>query len=106
MIGVPLFICVIKRTSDFLLKKFKPLVYVVGGFITCSLLPAVVFQHIEGWTLLEAWYFTMQTLFTIGFGDFVLLVSKSNSHKGFGPEKNIIFSNFFLNSTETAILAD
>ena len=70
MIGVPLFFYIMKRTSDFLLKKIKPLVYVVGGFISCSLLPAVVFHYIEGWTLLQAWYFTMQTLFTIGFGDY------------------------------------
>jgi len=77
-----------KRTSDFLLEKFKQLekcvsrvsikfasaisllVYVVGGFISCSLIPAVVFHHIEGWTLLQAWYFTMITLLTIGFGDY------------------------------------
>ena len=70
MVGVPLFFYIMKRTSDFLLKKIKPLVYVVGGFISCSLLPAVVFHYIEGWTLLQAWYFTMQTLFTIGFGDY------------------------------------
>ena len=88
MIGVPLFYYIMKRTSDFLLEKFKQLekcvsrvsikfasaisllVYVVGGFISCSLIPAVVFHHIEGWTLLQAWYFTMITLLTIGFGDY------------------------------------
>ena len=58
MIGVPLFYYIMKRTSDFLLEKFKELerkvakttarfasaiallVYVVGGFIFCSLIPA------------------------------------------------------------------
>lgn len=88
MIGVPLFYYIMKRTSDFLLEKFKELerrvallsskfasaisllVYVVGGFVFCSLIPAVVFHHIEGWTLLQAWYFTMITLLTIGFGDY------------------------------------
>ena len=77
MIGVPLFYYIMKRTSDFLLEKFKQLekcvsrvsikfasaisllVYVVGGFISCSLIPAVVFHHIEGWTLLQAWYLSL-----------------------------------------------
>ena len=71
MIGVPLFFYIIKRTSDFLLEKLKQLnfapaitflVYVVGGFISCSLIPAIVFHHIEGWSFLQAWYFTLQTM--------------------------------------------
>jgi len=63
MIGVPLFYYIMKRTSDFLLEKFKELerkvakttarfasaiallVYVVGGFIFCSLIPGTSFEQ-------------------------------------------------------------
>lgn len=34
-------------------------------------LPAVIFKHIEGWSALDAIYFVVITLTTIGFGDYV-----------------------------------
>lgn len=34
-------------------------------------LPAVIFKHIEGWSTLDAIYFVVITLTTIGFGDYV-----------------------------------
>lgn len=34
-------------------------------------IPAAIFQAIEDWTYLEAWYYTVVTLTTVGFGDFV-----------------------------------
>lgn len=67
MIGVPLFYYIMKRTSDFLLEKFKELerkvakttarfasaiallVYVVGGFIFCSLIPGTRFVDIKSY---------------------------------------------------------
>ena len=52
------------------------IIYVVSGFVFCSLLPAVVFHRIEGSTVLDAWYFTMTTLLTIGVGDLVLPTCK------------------------------
>ena len=39
---------------------------------TCfALIPTMIFMKVEGWTFLNAWYFTMVALTTVGFGDFV-----------------------------------
>lgn len=40
-------------------------------FVLFSLIPAAIFKEVEGWTYLEAWYYTMVTLTTVGFGDYV-----------------------------------
>ena len=40
-------------------------------FVVFSLIPAAIFMAIEGWSYLESWYYTVVTLTTVGFGDFV-----------------------------------
>ena len=37
-----------------------------------SLIPAVIFMLVEGWSYSEAFYYTFITMTTIGFGDFVV----------------------------------
>ena len=40
-------------------------------FVIFSLVPAAIFMAVEGWTYLESWYYTVVTLTTVGFGDYV-----------------------------------
>ncbi|XP_072036161.1 potassium channel subfamily K member 10-like [Amphiura filiformis] len=41
------------------------------GMALFIVIPALIFQAVEGWTYHEAWYYCFITLTTIGFGDFV-----------------------------------
>ena len=52
-------------------KMLKFLLYTLFYFITFSLVPAAIIMHFEDWTFLEAWYYTVVTLTTVGFGDYV-----------------------------------
>ncbi|CAG0894948.1 unnamed protein product [Darwinula stevensoni] len=45
--------------------------YLMIGFVLFLFVPAGIFTVIEGWTYLEALYYAVVTLTTIGFGDFV-----------------------------------
>lgn len=49
------------------------LAFVFGsiGFLLLSLIPAIIFTKVEGWHISESLYFTIITLTTIGFGDYV-----------------------------------
>lgn len=42
----------------------------LGTVLAILLLGTVVYHYIEGWTWLDAFYFSFITLTTIGFGDF------------------------------------
>ena len=44
--------------------------YILLGTGLLSLIPAYLFSIIEGWSYLDAWYFTVVSLTTIGFGDY------------------------------------
>ena len=41
-------------------------------FVFFITIPALIFRHIEGWSLHEAWYYCFITVTTIGFGDYVV----------------------------------
>jgi len=43
----------------------------VGLFVVFLLLGSLVYHLLEGWTYLEALYFSFTTLTTIGFGDYL-----------------------------------
>merc|ERR1712216_497305 len=43
----------------------------VGLFVAFLLIGSLVFHVLEGWTYLEALYFSFTTLTTIGFGDYL-----------------------------------
>ncbi|KAK7913363.1 hypothetical protein WMY93_013574 [Mugilogobius chulae] len=53
------------------IRVISTLIFVLVGCLLFVALPAVIFKHIEGWSALEAIYFVVITLTTIGFGDFV-----------------------------------
>ncbi|CBY34429.1 unnamed protein product [Oikopleura dioica] len=82
VIGIPYFAYMtsvisqsINNGLDRLTKKFgvtiSRLIYVVGGIFILIIVPVVGFIRIEDWTLVEAIYFSLISLSTIGFGDLV-----------------------------------
>ncbi|CAG5105386.1 Oidioi.mRNA.OKI2018_I69.chr1.g2085.t1.cds [Oikopleura dioica] len=81
-IGIPYFAYMtsvisqsINNGLDRLTKKFgvttSRLIYVLGGISVLVVIPVVGFVRIEEWTLVEAVYFSLISLSTIGFGDLV-----------------------------------
>ncbi|XP_062584511.1 potassium channel subfamily K member 2-like [Saccostrea cucullata] len=61
--------------ADQALKTFLLILLI---FILNSLIPAAIFSAIEGWSYGDSVYYTIITLTTIGFGDFVLGTSDSD----------------------------
>uniref|UniRef100_A0A8C5GVA2 Potassium channel subfamily K member 2-like n=1 Tax=Gouania willdenowi TaxID=441366 RepID=A0A8C5GVA2_GOUWI len=53
------------------IRVISTLLFVLLGCLLFVALPAAIFKHIEGWSVLESLYFVVITLTTIGFGDFV-----------------------------------
>ena len=45
--------------------------YILVGFVLTFVLPCVAFIKIEQWTILDAVYFSIITLTTVGFGDYI-----------------------------------
>lgn len=64
----------------------------VVGYV---LVGAYIFQRSEGWRYLNAVYFCVITLTTIGFGDFVPKTASSND-SDFTPEVSITLSCVYL----------
>ena len=46
------------------------LYFVLIGFIIFLVIPTIIFMSVEDWDLLDALYFSLVSLSTIGFGDF------------------------------------
>jgi hypothetical protein len=63
------------RTCSYLETTNRRVVLLSAMMIFLILLGGLVFSHLEGWTFLQACYFSACTLCTIGFGD--LLPSKT-----------------------------
>ncbi|XP_075905706.1 potassium channel subfamily K member 2-like isoform X2 [Nelusetta ayraudi] len=59
------------EVSQTKVRVFSTVLFTLFGCLIFVALPAVIFKHIEGWSALEAIYFVVITLTTIGFGDFV-----------------------------------
>ncbi|XP_058253997.1 potassium channel subfamily K member 4 isoform X2 [Hemibagrus wyckioides] len=58
----------VKHTS---VRIISAVFSILIGCLIFIALPTVVFQEVENWTLLEAGYFVVITLTTVGFGDYV-----------------------------------
>ena len=50
------------------------MLYVFFGSLIFSILPAIGFHYLEGWRLLDAWYFTIITLTTGTFDQICLII--------------------------------
>jgi len=59
------------NVSQTKIRVTSTVLFILFGCLLFVALPALIFQHIEGWSALEAIYFVVITLTTIGFGDFV-----------------------------------
>uniref|UniRef100_UPI0037E9A85C potassium channel subfamily K member 10b n=1 Tax=Semicossyphus pulcher TaxID=241346 RepID=UPI0037E9A85C len=58
----------ISRTK---IRVTSTILFILAGCIVFVTIPAIIFKHIEGWTTLEAIYFVVITLTTVGIGDYV-----------------------------------
>ncbi|KAF5891950.1 potassium channel subfamily K member 2, partial [Clarias magur] len=59
------------NVSQTKIRVISTVLFILFGCLLFVTLPAIIFKHIEGWSALEAIYFVVITLTTIGFGDFV-----------------------------------
>ncbi|XP_029315811.1 potassium channel subfamily K member 10b isoform X2 [Cottoperca gobio] len=60
-----------KQISQTKIRVTSTILFILAGCIVFVTIPAVVFKHIEGWTTLDAIYFVVITLSTVGIGDYV-----------------------------------
>lgn len=59
------------NVSQTKIRVTSTVLFILFGCLLFVAIPAIIFQHIEGWSTLESIYFVVITLTTIGFGDFV-----------------------------------
>ncbi|TRY92478.1 hypothetical protein DNTS_028184 [Danionella cerebrum] len=60
-----------KQISPTKIRVTSTILFIIAGCIIFVTIPAVIFKHIEGWSTLEAIYFVVITLTTVGIGDYV-----------------------------------
>ncbi|XP_038620555.1 potassium channel subfamily K member 4 isoform X1 [Tachyglossus aculeatus] len=68
------------RVRPGLVRVLSALLFLAIGCLLFVLVPTFVFSHTEGWTTLEAVYFVIVTLTTVGFGDYVAGASMGEDH--------------------------
>ncbi|KAM9847028.1 potassium channel subfamily K member 4 [Aulostomus maculatus] len=59
------------RVSPTIVRVISAVLSILLGCLLFVAVPILVFQKVEGWTLLESAYFVVITLTTVGFGDYV-----------------------------------
>ncbi|KAM9780810.1 potassium channel subfamily K member 4 [Syngnathus typhle] len=59
------------RISQTIVRVISAILSILLGCLLFVAVPILVFQRVEGWTLLESAYFVVITLTTVGFGDYV-----------------------------------
>ncbi|KPP65706.1 potassium channel subfamily K member 10-like, partial [Scleropages formosus] len=60
-----------KQISQTKIRVISTILFILAGCIVFVTIPAIIFKHIEGWTALDAIYFVVITLTTVGIGDYV-----------------------------------
>uniref|UniRef100_A0A4W4F3Y7 Potassium channel domain-containing protein n=1 Tax=Electrophorus electricus TaxID=8005 RepID=A0A4W4F3Y7_ELEEL len=60
-----------REISQTKIRVTSTILFILAGCVVFVTVPAVIFKHIEGWTTLEAIYFVVITLTTVGIGDYV-----------------------------------
>ncbi|XP_052696963.1 potassium channel subfamily K member 2-like [Crassostrea angulata] len=66
------------KTNEKIDQLVKSLILVALILLVMSLIPAGIFAAIEGWSYGDAVYYTIITMTTIGFGDFVIGTSDND----------------------------
>ncbi|XP_066575161.1 potassium channel subfamily K member 4 [Amia ocellicauda] len=59
------------KVSPNIIRVISAVLFILIGCLLFVALPTLVFQEVEKWSLLEATYFVVITLTTVGFGDYV-----------------------------------
>ncbi|XP_029375535.1 potassium channel subfamily K member 4 [Echeneis naucrates] len=59
------------RISPTIVRVMTAVLSILLGLMLFVAVPILVFQRVEGWSLLESAYFVVITLTTVGFGDYV-----------------------------------
>ncbi|XP_044304316.1 potassium channel subfamily K member 4 [Varanus komodoensis] len=73
------------QVSPTIVRVLSALLFILIGCLLFVSLPTIIFQRVEGWTLLESIYFVVITLTTIGFGDYVAGDTRLEDHLWYQP---------------------
>ncbi|KAG8522674.1 Potassium channel subfamily K member 4 [Galemys pyrenaicus] len=68
-----------------LVRILSAVLFLLIGCLLFVLTPTLVFCHMEGWSKLEAVYFVIVTLTTVGFGDYVAGASPNQKSAAYQP---------------------
>ncbi|KAK2508737.1 hypothetical protein MC885_012869 [Smutsia gigantea] len=68
-----------------LVRVLSAVLFLVIGCLLFVLTPMFVFCYVEGWSKLEAIYFVVVTLTTVGFGDYVAGASPNQNSAAYQP---------------------
>lgn len=84
------------NVSQTKIRIISTIIFILFGCVLFVALPAVIFKHIEGWNTLDAIYFVVITLTTIGFGDYVAGKIFFRNSLSYNVLHSGIYSAFFL----------
>uniref|UniRef100_A0A667YL89 Potassium channel, subfamily K, member 10b n=1 Tax=Myripristis murdjan TaxID=586833 RepID=A0A667YL89_9TELE len=83
------------RISQTKIRVTSTILFILAGCIVFVTIPAVIFKRIEGWTTLEAIYFVVITLTTVGIGDYVAGTSTRAIHETMCGNRTILYKQWY-----------